>query len=507
MHGGLPPGDVGGGAGGGALEIGAAEALTIGPNGQLLASGGAGTIRVPYGSVQRVSGGGSGGGIRLHGAAFNSTGQIIAKGGGSGQNLGAGVGQGGGGRVLVYGMNATLAVGEDLPDITPYGIYVGPVTPGGTSPHGVVVVSPDLTLVPAGQSLQLGGPPTAVQEASSAQPRIELVHRDVRAGPSGELIVPAGGFINPYLVELNGISARVTGSDLFMNSARGELRGTGSVEVELINNAGGLINAIGDTLTFTQTVSNNAGAQINAIHSTLDFQAGLTNDGELNLINTTILGSVTGGAGGAASFVGDNSVSGNLTMTAGDALSIRIGGTSPQLSDSLSIGGNASLAGALGVSLQGGFIPSPGDEFEIVDVAGSLAGTFNGLPDNALVGNFGGTDLFITYQGGDGNDLVLFAAAAGLPGDYNGNNTVDAADYTIWRDALTAGATSLLNDPTPGTVDESDFTYWRAHFGESLGSGAAAGLPGSPAAVPEPASILLLFFGGNALLLAARRAS
>ena len=57
-----------------------------------------------------------------------------------------------------------------------------------------------------------------------------------------------------------------------------------------------------------------------------------------------------------------------------------------------------------------------------------------------------------------------------LLGDYNGNDTIDAADYTAWRDALTAGATELLNDPTPGTVDESDFLYWRDHFGESLGS-------------------------------------
>ena len=51
-----------------------------------------------------------------------------------------------------------------------------------------------------------------------------------------------------------------------------------------------------------------------------------------------------------------------------------------------------------------------------------------------------------------------------FPGDYNSNGIVDAADYTTWRDAMTAGATSLPNDPTPGTVDESDFLYWRGSF-------------------------------------------
>jgi hypothetical protein len=65
--------------------------------------------------------------------------------------------------------------------------------------------------------------------------------------------------------------------------------------------------------------------------------------------------------------------------------------------------------------------------------------------------------------------------APALFGDYNENDIVDAADYSVWRDALTAGATSLPNDPTPGTVDESDFLYWRAHFGETISSGSGEG--------------------------------
>jgi hypothetical protein len=99
--------------------------------------------------------------------------------------------------------------------------------------------------------------------------------------------------------------------------------------------------------------------------------------------------------------------------------------------------------------------------------------------------------------------VTLLSAAAGLAGDYNDNGTIDAADYTAWRDAVTAGATSLTNDPTPGTVDESDFSYWRAHFGETLGSGSgqAAG------AVPEPASLVLMFVGSFALVMLRRCAS
>ena len=82
-------------------------------------------------------------------------------------------------------------------------------------------------------------------------------------------------------------------------------------------------------------------------------------------------------------------------------------------------------------------------------------------------------------------------AADPLFGDYNGNEVVDAADYTVWRDAVTAASATLLNDPTPGTVDESDFLYWRDHYGESLGSPSSAGASPSPIAVPEPASAWL----------------
>jgi hypothetical protein len=85
-----------------------------------------------------------------------------------------------------------------------------------------------------------------------------------------------------------------------------------------------------------------------------------------------------------------------------------------------------------------------------------------------------------------------------LPGDYNGDDVVDAADYTVWRDNLNT-STTLPNDETPGSVTEEDYTVWRNHFGESLGSGSMAG----GTAVPEPAGIVLAF-GAIAILLARR---
>jgi hypothetical protein len=82
------------------------------------------------------------------------------------------------------------------------------------------------------------------------------------------------------------------------------------------------------------------------------------------------------------------------------------------------------------------------------------------------------------------DDLSLDLEVAGVPGDYNNNGTVDAADYVLWRDG---GA--LQNEvETPGQNTPEDFTAWRARFGRT--SGAASSLA-SAAAVPEPAGVVL----------------
>jgi endonuclease I len=80
---------------------------------------------------------------------------------------------------------------------------------------------------------------------------------------------------------------------------------------------------------------------------------------------------------------------------------------------------------------------------------------------------------------------------ADLPGDYNDDDVVDAADYTVWRDNL-GSLTSLPSDDTPG-VDVDDYDRWKLHFGETAGSGlGAAGSAHAPASVPEPATCALL---------------
>lgn len=93
---------------------------------------------------------------------------------------------------------------------------------------------------------------------------------------------------------------------------------------------------------------------------------------------------------------------------------------------------------------------------------------------------------------------LVSLAAAGLDGDFNDNQVVDAADYTVWRDALGTSAT-LPNDPTPGTVDASDYDVWKSNFGTTAASAAGA------QAVPEPASVGLLMLAVGILAVRYRR--
>jgi arabinogalactan endo-1,4-beta-galactosidase len=75
-----------------------------------------------------------------------------------------------------------------------------------------------------------------------------------------------------------------------------------------------------------------------------------------------------------------------------------------------------------------------------------------------------------------------------LPGDYNGDGIVDAADFTVWRDRLGTSFTLPNENPdaaTRGVVDQEDYDYWKSSFGGNSGAESIA------AAVPEPTSIVL----------------
>ena len=78
----------------------------------------------------------------------------------------------------------------------------------------------------------------------------------------------------------------------------------------------------------------------------------------------------------------------------------------------------------------------------------------------------------------------------GVTGDYNGNDVVDAADYTLYRDNLGQDSSLLLNNDIPGTITTLHYDQWVSNFSNS-GSGGGS----SATAIPEPAGAMLVIIG------------
>jgi hypothetical protein len=74
-----------------------------------------------------------------------------------------------------------------------------------------------------------------------------------------------------------------------------------------------------------------------------------------------------------------------------------------------------------------------------------------------------------------------------LPGDFNGDNVVDAADYTIWRDTLGSTGDLRADHDQNCQVDNDDYQVWVAHFGQTIGSVATSVLEEVPPATVDQA--------------------
>lgn len=306
----------------------------------------------------------------------------------------------------------------------------------------------------------------------------------------------------------------------------GIISGNGSYRRSISTGAGG-------TTEFTAANTYSGGTAVNGGTLVLSNTTGSGTGGGLITINTggTLAG--TGGAAGNVTINGGATNGGILTGT------LNIGGTVTVNSGGIVTPGTAGV-GTLalgGLTLNAGTTPAPNSilNFELdtlaasdrINVTTSDLLTINAATVNiTALGGFGaGTYTLIDYAGtvqGDGvtglstgvvpgsftyefiddvpNSLIklkVTAPGSGVDGDYNGNDVVDAADYVLWRNGG-----PLQHDPTLGVQDPDDYDFWRAHFGETF-PGSGAGL-GESAAVPEPATAVLLLFGVLALGLRRR---
>lgn len=85
-------------------------------------------------------------------------------------------------------------------------------------------------------------------------------------------------------------------------------------------------------------------------------------------------------------------------------------------------------------------------------------------------------------------------AAASLPGDFNGDEAVDGADFLAWQRSFGSTTELAADGSLNGTIDADDLAIWKQNFGRTWPAVGAA------IAIPEPATSLL--FAWSILALA-----
>ena len=101
-----------------------------------------------------------------------------------------------------------------------------------------------------------------------------------------------------------------------------------------------------------------------------------------------------------------------------------------------------------------------------------------------------------------------YVTSVAVPGDYNQDGTVNAADYTIWRDSLGSTTDLRANGDNSGAsankIDQADYEFWKVNFSQHSGSGAVAI---AAASVPEPATLVLMMIAAAGCCLRRSRAA
>ncbi|HEY3392944.1 MAG TPA: hypothetical protein VGK58_09570, partial [Lacipirellulaceae bacterium] len=190
----------------------------------------------------------------------------------------------------------------------------------------------------------------------------------------------------------------------------------------------------------------------------------------------TVCDEAVAAPGGSSASAGILTVNQSFTMHAGATLAIEIGGRSnanpqnPQF-DHVAIGGAAKLDGMLSIDFidlgAGEFAPANGDAFAIFSAAGGISGAFDHLDLPPL-------SPTLEWQSVVRDAAYFLAVTPKLPGDYNANGTVDAADYVVWRKTSGQSGVRPAADGTgptgaaDGIVDELDYQLWQANFGASM---------------------------------------
>ena len=179
----------------------------------------------------------------------------------------------------------------------------------------------------------------------------------------------------------------------------GQMINSGTINnLGILNNSGSLIH--------NGSIDNSVG--------TLHNSGTISGSGQITGLLTDTGSTAPGVTSGVLTFDNWDKTGGSLDIDLGGTFS-GDGDKSLTEFDWIDVSGTANLGGTLNLQLISGFELDDLYSFTIINVQGLLNGTFDGLQEGALVENFGDFDMFITYIGGDGNDVTLYSSQVAVP--------------------------------------------------------------------------------------------
>jgi parallel beta-helix repeat protein len=203
------------------------------------------------------------------------------------------------------------------------------------------------------------------------------------------------------------------------------------------------------------------------------------------LILATVL--VAGGTVAPGPLTSTLHVAGDLSEQSGSTLAIDLAGTSAQQRDLLAITGNANLAGTLRVAALNGFVPLPGQSFNVI--------TFASHSGDLTIDNQTGHAGLVFNKSFSATGLTIIAAAA-FNGDANLDGKVNIVDFNTLDTHLGTGSQNWLTGDFngDGAVNMLDLDAITSNFGAHIIATQALG-----AFVPEPSTAFLVGCGIVAL--------
>lgn len=298
----------------------------------------------------------------------------------------------------------------------------------------------------------------------------------------------SGGTVGSQFMALSGTTVNVSGGTMNGIVIAGSYNG-GSTNVAM-NVSGGTVGA-----GLSGQLQAYSGSKVNITGGTV---------GLLKVYGGSV--NILGGS------VGRNFTTNGLDVEQGGLLNIGGGAPVGTMGISIGSGGTANISGGTFATAAQTISAVSGSKLNLIGtsfllngtpIAGLLYGTSLEIADRGKTlsgilvdGSSVSLDLNSTDPFPNQGDFIDPAARLTIrlviPGDFNLDGVVNAADYIVWRANL--GKQGLApftggDGNGDGLVTSADYSIWKSHFGTHASGGA-----GANAAVPEPTTTMLLMW-------------